>query len=104
MPTPPHETRREWPKLRQRIRDGEVTALVSTGYGPRQTRQWRNLARSMKVAAGGRCSHCNLVVGVENLELDHVTSLVRGGPAIPPPSGLQVLCRPCHRAKSHLAR
>jgi 5-methylcytosine-specific restriction endonuclease McrA len=73
---------------------------MSHGYGPRQTRVWRNLARSLKVAAGGRCAHCQRDVGVENLELDHITSLIRGGPAIPPPSGLQVLCRPCHRSKS----
>ena len=42
---------------------------MKTGYGPRQTRLWRNLARSTKVTAGGRCAYCGLVVGVENLEL-----------------------------------
>ena len=51
------------------------------------------------LAAGGCCAHCRVKIQVgQRWDLDHVRPLELIGPD--EPSNWQVLCAPCHRAKT----
>lgn len=50
------------------------------------------------IKQAGRCKCCEIVVALTDADLDHVAPLVSGGGV--GDDNVQVLCRPCHRAKT----
>lgn len=59
---------------------------------------WANLRRQLIASAQFRCQRCRKQKQFTELTLDHITPVFAGGSS--EPSNLQVLCEPCHAAKT----
>lgn len=58
----------------------------------------RRLRARVRKAVSGTCANCRFAFLPSAVDIDHIVPLSRGGEDVA--SNVQVLCRPCHKAKT----
>lgn len=70
-------------------------AVIAAGFNAAET-----LRKAIKRAVNATCANCGFDYLPSAVDIDHIQPLALGGEDVP--SNVQVLCRPCHKAKTRV--
>ncbi len=76
------------------VSDSQIRKEKQKARELRKTRWWQ------KKCAPGICYYCGKKVGAQNLTMDHVVPLIRGGKSVK--SNLVPACKKCNQEKKYL--